>query len=142
MAERVNISFFDLKTCAPLPHDACAPMTHPLVKVFSFVPRASLVGYYFPECVDAGCGNFQLISSSERSLEYKVPKEAKVNKNSAVTVGVRCGDNGCSCTTEVLTGNESAFFTAALDLTVGFLVINDQSGPLVDLFILAEAMNE
>lgn len=36
----------------------------------------------------------------------------------------------------------SFLFTTALDLTVGFLVINDQSGPLVELFILAEAMNE
>lgn len=107
---------------------------------FHFVPRASLVGYYFSECVDGGCGNFQLILSSDRSLEYKVPKEAKVNKNSMVTVGV-------SCTTEVLTGNETAFyyyfFTAALDLTVGFLVINDQSGPLEELLlILAETTNE
>lgn len=61
-----------------------------------------------------------------------VPKEAKVNKNCVVTVGVSCGNNGRSCTTEVLAGNESAFYyfvlTAALDLTDGFLVINDPSG--------------
>lgn len=128
----------------PLPHDACARMTHSLVKVFLFVPRASLVGYYFPECVDsAGCGNFQLISSSDQSLEYKVPKEAKANKNSVVTVGVRTSvPQRFSLEMNLHLIIFSFLFTPALDLTVGFLVINDQSGALVELFILAEAMNE
>lgn len=66
-----------------------------------------------------------------------------------VIVGGSCGNSGRSCTTVVFVENESSFyyffhpfFTAALDLTVGFLVINEQSGPFVELLILAEAINE